>query len=227
MAFKPVAFDPYGRRRSRVRVPRWLLLLLTGIVAGAGGVMLVQERYLPPRLSAGESAQLRASFEAADADRTRLTRELADATKQLQAAVEAKKSLSEEVAASRTGVETLRKQVASLVELLPPDPRNGDIAVRAARFSVERGALTYDVVLSRERTGGKPFTGVMQFVVAGEGPGPDTVALKPVAVSVGRHESLSGSLPLPDGFKPREATVNVLDRVDGKRYGMRVVYVTK
>src|SRR5439155_11951312 len=49
---KAVIFEPYGRRRSRRTVPRWLVLLLSGIVVGAGGVVFVQERYLPPRLSA-------------------------------------------------------------------------------------------------------------------------------------------------------------------------------
>ena len=41
---KPVVFDPYGGRRKRRGVPRWLVLLLLGIAAGAGGVIYVQER---------------------------------------------------------------------------------------------------------------------------------------------------------------------------------------
>ncbi|HJV70446.1 MAG TPA: hypothetical protein VJ693_14915, partial [Ideonella sp.] len=68
---KPVVFDPYGRRRSRWRMPRWLVLLLVGIVIGGGGVLFVQQRYLPPRLSAEASAALRSSFEQADAERLR------------------------------------------------------------------------------------------------------------------------------------------------------------
>jgi hypothetical protein len=97
--------------------------------------------------------------------------------------------------------------------------------VRSVRLRVSRGALAYDIVLSRERgNAGKPFSGVVQFVLSGEGK-PATVALKPLAVTVGAFESLRGSLPLPEGFRPREAAVNVLDRPDGKRAGMRVVYV--
>ena len=53
-------------------MPRWLVLLLTGIAIGAAGVIVVQERYLPPRLSATESTELHQSFEQADKDRTRL-----------------------------------------------------------------------------------------------------------------------------------------------------------
>ena len=46
---RPVIFNPYGRRRSRFRVPRWLVLLLVGAALGMAGVLAVQERWLPPR----------------------------------------------------------------------------------------------------------------------------------------------------------------------------------
>ena len=69
---KPIPFDSYRGRRSRTRVPRWLVLLLAGTALGALAVVFVQERYLPPRLSAPESETLRTSFETADAARRRL-----------------------------------------------------------------------------------------------------------------------------------------------------------
>src|SRR5215212_7864845 len=73
---KPIPFEPYGRRRSRRGLPRWLALMLLGIGLGAGAVLFVQERYLPPRLGAEASARLRESFERADAERQRLQAEL-------------------------------------------------------------------------------------------------------------------------------------------------------
>ncbi|WP_428422115.1 hypothetical protein [Methylibium sp.] len=225
---KPVVFDPYGRRRSSWRLPRWLVLLLTGIVLGAGGVVLVQERYLPPRLSASASTALRASFEQAEAERQRLQGELGDTSKRLEAALADRKGLADELATSRGTTEQLRKDVAAVVASLPPDPRGGAVEVRAGRFTADGAALAYDVILTRERAAaGKPLTGVLQFVVAGASArGTETtVSLKPVAISLGSHESLRGSVPLPEGFKPRQATVNVLDRVDGKLLGMRVMYV--
>ena len=224
---KPVVLQPYGSRRSRRLVPRWLVLLLAGTVIGAGGVVLFQERYLPPRLSADASAALRSSLEQAEAERQRLKNELGDTAKRLETELADKKSLADEVAASRDTIERLRQDVASVVASLPSDPRAGAIAVRAARFTVEGSALAYDVVLSRERADGKPFVGVMQLTVAGEsGRGAEnSITLKPVAISVGKYESLRGVLPLPEGFKPRKTTINVLDRVDGKPLGMRVMYV--
>src|SRR5207245_3247326 len=113
------------------------------------------------------------------------------------------------------------------VSSLPPDPRGGAVEVRAARFSVDGGALAYDVVLTRDRAGNRPLTGVMQLLLTGTSPRglETTTSLKPVAISMGAYESVRGSLPLPEGFKPRQTTVTVLDRVDGKLLGKRVMYV--
>lgn len=224
---KPVVFDPYGGRRKRRGVPRWLVLLLGGAVLGAGGVLFVQERYLPPRLSAAEGAALRGDFERADGERERLAAELAHAAKQLDAALAEKKTLADGLAASRQAVEQLRADVSALAAVLPPDPRGGAVQVRAARFSAEEGQLLYEVVLSRERTGGKPLPGVMQLVVAGTpARGPETsVTLQPVSLSLGNVETVRGGLPLPEGFTPRQTKVNVFDRVGGKLLGTRVINV--
>jgi hypothetical protein len=82
-------------------------------------------------------------------------------------------------------------------------------------------------VLTRERGGGKPLAGVMQLVVAGESAAgtESSVNLKPVALTIGSHEVVRGSLPLPAGFKPRQTTVQVLDRVANRPLGMRVLLV--
>ncbi|HEV7913029.1 MAG TPA: hypothetical protein VGP22_04640 [Albitalea sp.] len=203
------------------------MLLLLGAAAGVAGVMVVQQRYLPPRLSVEESATLRSAFDRAEAERLRLQRELGDTAKRLDAALADRKRLGDELSGSRDTAERLRDVVTSVVASLPPDPRGGAVEVRAARFSADKGALAYDVVLTRERSGGKPLSGVMQLLVVGASArGTETTAtLKPVAISVASYESLRGSMPLPDGFKPRQTTINLLDRVDGKLLGRRVIFV--
>src|SRR5882762_4589042 len=224
---KPVAFEPYGRRRSRWRLPRWLVLLLCGIVIGAGGVIIVQERYLPPRLSADASAQLRSAYAQADAALLRAKTELGETRKKLDAALADKKSLADELVANRATSERLQGDLTAVVASLPPDPRGGGVEVRAGRFSAKGGVLSYDIVLTRERASGKPMASVLQLVVAGDSArGVETaVSLKPVPVSISTHEVVRGSLPMPDGFKPRQATIQVLDRVAGKSLGMRVMLI--
>jgi hypothetical protein len=225
---RPIPFNPYGRRRSGFRPPRWLVLLLLGTAAGVAGVILVQERYLPPRLSAGASVKLTASFEQAEAERLRLKSELDATAKRLESSLAEKKELSDDLAASRAITTQLRDDVGSVVNSLPPDPRGGGgVEVRAGRFNVKAGSLAYDVVLSRDRGTGKPMAGVMQLIVVGEGArGTDvSVPLKPIALSIGSHQVVRGSVTLPDGLRPRQATIQVLDRAGGKLLGMRVILV--
>lgn len=225
--FKPVAFQPYGTRRSRLRLPRWLVLLLSGIAIGVAGVVVVQERYLPPRLSADESSKLQSAFDQADSERLRLKAELGESSKRLDAALAEIKRMTDDLAASRSTVARLRDDVASAVASLPADPRGGTVEVRAGRFTVQGGKLAYEVVLTRERETGKPLAGVMQLTVAGESTrsAETSATLEPVSLSIGTHEVARGSLALPDGFKPRQVTVQVLDRVGGRQLGMRVMLV--
>jgi hypothetical protein len=224
---KAVTFTRYGRSRSRWQPPRWLWLLLGGTALGVAGVLVAQERYLPPRLTADASARLTSAFERADAERLRLQGELGRATKQLGAALEDKKHLTDDLAASRVAGERLQGDLASVVESLPAAPRSGTVEVRAARFAAAGGMLAYDVVLTREHASGKPMPGQMRLVVAGESArrSETSVELKPIALSMGSHEILRGSLPLPEGFRPRQTTVQVLDRTAGTLLGMRVLVV--
>ena len=223
---KPVYFNRYGSRRSRLRIPPWLVLLLLGIAAGVAGVLLVQERYLPPRLSADETTKLRNAYDEADAARTRLKTDLADTTKKLQTALAEKKSLTDELGATRTNGERLRENLASVVSALPPDPRGAAVEVRAGRFSLDGASLSYDLILTRERAS-KPMAGVLQLATAGtNAKGTETTfTSKAVPLSIGTHEVAHGSVALPEGFKPRQTTIQVLDREAGKLLGMRVFVV--
>jgi hypothetical protein len=224
---RPIVLEPHGGRRSRKLLPRWLVLLLVGIALGAAAVIYVQERHLPPRLSAQAAAELRSAFNKAEAERVRLTGELDATTKQLAGALAEKKALADELGEIRATTAQLREDVKWLVAALPPDPRGGDIEVRAARFEAKDGSLAYDVVLTRERAQGKPLAAVMQLVVEGQsaGAGPNNVSLEPVAISVGDYANLRGSLPMPEGFQARQTTIQLLDRVGGKQLGRRVLFV--
>ena len=66
-----------------------------------------------------------------------------------------------------------------------------------------------------------------QLVVAGQSAsgGEASISLKPIDLSIGSHAIVRGSQPLPAGFQPRQATVQVLDRAGGNALGMRVLLV--
>jgi len=224
---RPVVIDNYSSGRRRRGVPRWLVLLLVGAAAGATAVVYVQERHLPPRLSATESQRLRESFAEADAQRQRLQAELAEATGRLDATTAENKRLAEELAASGRAVDHLREDMAFVAAALPPDPRGGAVEVRAARFSRAGNALAYEVALAREGARGKALAGVMQLVASGDSSrgAETTITLEPIEVAVSSHQVLRGTAPLPEGFVPRQCTIRVLDRPGGQLLGTRVIYV--
>jgi hypothetical protein len=222
--FKPVTFDVRGRR-TRAGVPRWLVLLLTGFVAGAGGVIYVQEKHLPPRLTFDDSARLQARAERSEAEQQRMARELTENGRKLQSALTDKKTLTDQLAERTRAVEGLRADVATLVAALPPDPRGGVVAVRSGRFRAGAGRLAYDILLTREGAGERALAGRMQLVVAGQTArgSETTVTLPPVPVAIGTHQSVTGEAPLPEGFSPQQATVRVTD-AGGAVLGTRVLY---
>lgn len=218
-----LTFSTAGRRR-----PRWpLWLLLGGAAAGAAAVIGVQERLLPPRLTADASARLTEAHANAEAERVRLAAELGQAQQQLTAAVAERQALAGELASSRSGADRLQADLALVVDALPPDPRGGAVAVRAARFVATGGRLDYGVVLTRQAAGGKPMPGLMQLVLTGESARRDgsPLSLEPVMLSLGPQQVLRGSVPLPEGFRAQQATVKVLDRSAGRLLGLRVLNV--
>lgn len=224
--FKPVAFEPYGRRRSGFRVPRWLILLLLGAAAGAAAVFYVQEQLMPPRLSAAETGDLRNRLTQLEAENARLKADLAATNQQLQSTQSERSTLANDLAADRERTKNSRADFEFLIASLPPDPRGGTVEVRAARLVRQRGALAYEVLLTRGKNAPAQVAGVMQFVVTGLTNGVERhLTLEPIKVNVGAQLPIRGSLPLPDTFTPKQTTVNVLDKVGGKSLGMRVLYV--
>jgi len=225
--FKPVAFNPYGRKRSVWRLPRWLLLLLAGALAGAATVIIVQERMMPPRLSPAEGTALRDRAVQAEQERDRARRDLAATTQRLDAVVAERKAIAAELAADRERTKNARADQEFLIASLPPDPRGGVVEVRAARLTKERGALNYELLLTRDKGGDAPLAAVLQFVVKGLAGGTERhVTLDPIKVTLTAAQALRGSLALPEAFNPKQTTIQVLDKVGGKLLGMRVMYVS-
>lgn len=221
---KPVVFDPHRGRRGQVRVPKWLVLLLLGLAGGAGGVLYVQQELLPPRLSIEQSQQLQTDFQRAEGERQRLAGELGTLKRQFEVATAESRRRDQELMATRSLADRQKADIGVLVDALPPDPRGGEVQVRAARFDARGGQLAYDVVLTR-KAGSRPVDMQLQFTVAGAAAGRETsVALKPVAFTIGAHEVLRGSVKLPEDFQPRQTTVQVLDRAN-RALGMRVLRV--
>lgn len=219
--FKPV---PYQRQRQPWRVPRWLLLLLLGIAAGAGGLWYAQENYLPPRLSLPETLQLRGDLKSIADERDKLREELKQTADKLSLSEARSKKAQSEFANSQQTTDKLQKNLAQLLSSLPPDPRGGPIGIRAGSFSPTAGQLSYNIIFTRASKAGDAFRGVAQLVVTGRRASgrEEALTLTPMPMSLETFELLSGSLPLPEGFVPKEVMVRVLKGPGGDLMTMRV-----
>lgn len=226
--FKPVPFEPTGYRRQRRGLPRWLTLLLTGLCAGAGGVLYVQAYHLPPRLSIEAGEHLRNALTQAQTENRRLTTDLADTKRQLGEATEQKNVALADHTGARETIEQLQRDVQTLVEALPPDPRGGNVSVRGGDLRLRNGQLDWMLVLSRAaRPGAAPLPGVLQLTVTGqtETGTERSVTLDPVPLQLAVHQVLRGRAALPADFHPRQTTIQVLDRAGGTALGRRVLLV--
>ncbi|HMN81110.1 MAG TPA: hypothetical protein PKA20_14415 [Burkholderiaceae bacterium] len=221
--FKPV---PYMRPRSRWRVPRWLMILVTGIALGVGGLMYLQARHLPKGMSPDEAQRVLGELDAATKERDRLKTDLQKTTEQLQAEQGEGTRVKDDLGNARRTIDRLQKDLAQFVQALPPDPRGSAIAIRAASFSTTVGQIGYHIVFTRARKSDDSFKGVMQLVVTGQRGGrEETVPLSPVPMTVEAYQHMSGTQPLPEGFAPREVTIRVLRGPGGEMLSMRVFKV--
>lgn len=228
----------HGHASRRSGLPGWLIWLVTGLLIGTLGILWLQDRFAPPRLSAEESRQVQAERDKAQQERREIETRSREAARQVQARLDAAAAdvararedadrRSAETAAATETIERLRSELALFEAVMPPDPRGNPVGVRAARIERDNGALTYHVLLTRDAGTEQPFAGVMQLVVKGQRTtgATDTVTLGPIPVRVGSYQHVRGSERLPKGFDPRQTSIQVLDRPDGSSVGMRIIHV--
>lgn len=221
--FKPSVYQPGKRSR---RMPRWLVLLLIGIVLGAGGVLFLQANYGPQRLTAEQSEQLHSELSAANLERQRLQSQLDETRAQRDSSQSANQQQTSDLAQARSRIEALTQEIAIFQDAVPPDPRGGDIGIRWGEFRQQAGQLGYQALIMREKEGGPTFQGGVTLEVSGnyKGGRRDTVTSEPIAIKLDRYTHAQGSMALPEGFTARMVTIRVVDP-QSRQQAMRIYYV--
>lgn len=214
----------YGYSRRKRRIPRWLMLMLVGIIIGVGGVLFVQESYGPARLTAEESERLHFELNAATSEAQRLQTELGQAQRELSQAKETIAIQNEQISAHDAIVTSLEQDIMLFAEIAPEDPRGTSPGIRAARFTYPGNEqLSYEILLMQNDTNAEEFSGEMHFNVMGRYSNGRTgyIDLDPIPVSLGYYLHAHGNTELPAGFSPRQVTVQVYpegsERVAAKR----------
>ena len=227
---KPVVFQPsaYGAtRRRRGGVPRWLMLILTGIALGAGGVLFLQSSYGPTRLTVEESEQLHHDLNAANIEKQRLQAQLDQHSHGQQEAETEAARLKTELETARTRVTELQSNVAALIDSIPPDPRGTSPGISSATFRNVDGNLDYQLLIMQESPKSGEFDGRMTLVVEGVYPSGRvaTINLDPIPFTVGQYGFVRGQVPLPNGFRARLATARITQGDDTRLRATRTLRV--
>ena len=222
--FKPTVYAPGQRKRG---VPRWLILLVAGIVLGSGGLLFIQHRYGPPRLTIQESGKLLDELKGIKQERLRLQAQLDEAQAQRAQSQSAQAKASSDLSQANDRVSMLTQTVQILQDAVPADPRGNSIGVRWAEFISRGNEVAFRSLISRAQSGKTaPFRGQVTVEVSGtQGNGKaSTIQSDPVALTLDRYAPVQGSVPVPSGFVPRQATIRVSD-AQQKSQAMRIYYV--
>lgn len=223
--FKPTA---YGSSRRKRRIPRWFVLLLTGIALGAGGLLFLQKSYGPTRLTVEQSEQLHYDLNSANADKQRLQAQLNQTSRELEDVSQKEDRLDKQTSELQAMVAKLEKDIALFADAMPPDPRGTSPGIRAAEFTVQDGQLNHFVLLMQDKGKETEFKGTMEFVAAGRYSNgrSGNVDLPSQTVSVGRYAYINGTAELPAGFTPRQVTIRIKPDGANRVVATRTIYVT-
>lgn len=224
-AFRPTAYG-HSRRRG---IPRWLVLLLTGIVLGAGGLLFLQKSYGPTRLTVEQSEQLHYDLNSANMDKQRLQAQLNQHTQELKEATARIEAQDAELQKRQAEIDRISSDIALFTETAPADPRGTSPGIRAVSFNFAEGQLDYHILVMQDADKAQPFSGEVTLTAAGRYSNGRNAneTLAPFPISLERYTHLQGTVEVPEGFTPREVTIQI--RADGadRVSAMRVIRVSR
>lgn len=224
-AFRPTA---YGSSRRR-GIPRWLVLLLTGIVLGAGGLLFLQKSYGPTRLTVEQSEQLHYDLNSANMDKQRLQTLLNQHIQELKEARARIQSQDTELQQHQPEIDKLTSDIALFAASAPDDPRGTSPGIRAVSFSYADGQLDYHILVMQDLGKTDRYTGEVTLTAAGRYSNGrnGNVELPPFPVSLERYSHLQGTIEMPEGFTPREITIQIRPEGSDRVSAMRVIRVPR
>jgi len=224
--FKPTA---YGSSRRPRRIPRWLVLMLTGVVLGSGGLLFLQKSYGPVRLTVEQSEQLHYDLNSANIDKQRLQSQVSQQARELTEARAGLQAQELELNEARAQVEKLTRDLALFAAAMPEDPRGTSPGIRAASFKSQPGRLSYELLIMQDEGKTDNFKGEVTLVAAGRyANGKNAnIDLEPFSVELRRYTHLSGEQALPEGFTARQITVKITRQGSDKVVATRTLRVSR
>ena len=229
--FRPT---PYGYSRRSRGIPRWLLLLITGVVLGAGGVLFLQRSYGPQRLTIEQSEQLRTDLNTANMENPRLSAEAKKLHETLTSTQKDEKSARQQMDQSRKHAADMQAGLASLIEAIPNDPRGGNPGIRSVDAVLDQNGLHYQILLIQNipqgQTEAPNLRGTVKMTATGTyangSRGHQDIATQPL--DMGRYTVIKGDwTDAAKGFRPFQVTVQITADGSDKVISTRTIRVVR
>ena len=224
--FQPTA---YGSTRRSRRIPRWLVLMLSGIVLGAGGLLFLQKSYGPTRLTVEQSEQLHYDLNSSNMDKQRLQSQFNQQAHDLKQSTATVEEQAIQLKNAQEQVAKLSTEIQLFADAMPPDPRGTSPGIRAASFTNENGQLQYQILVMQDEGKTETFSGEMELVVAGRYANrkSGSIDLPPFPIQLQQYSHVGGTAPLPEGFTPRQVTIKVTEQGSKKLSATRTIRVAR
>ncbi|RTZ44741.1 hypothetical protein EKL30_09300 [Candidimonas sp. SYP-B2681] len=224
--FKPTA---YGNTRRARRIPRWLVLMFTGIVLGAGGLLFLQKSYGPTRLTVEQSEQLHYDLNSTNMDKQRLQSQFNQQTHDVKETRSKLESQATELKEAKEQLAKLTADIQLFADAMPPDPRGTSPGIRAASFDNDAGQLAYQILVMQDKGKAETFTGEVDLVVAGRYSNgkSGSIDLPPFNIELQQYTHVHGSAPLPEGFTARQVTIKITPQGSKKLSATRTLRVAR
>lgn len=223
--FKPTA---YGYTRRKRRIPRWLVLMITGMVLGAGGLLFIQKSYGPQMLTVEQSQLLHDELHAVKAENQRLQARVTSAERERDISLTQVNEANDKLARHDSIVSALEQDLALFAAAMPADPRGTSPGVRAADFNNHEGQLHYTILLMQDSPDADTFKGNVVLNIQGRYPNGRTgyIDTDPIPVEFGRYVHTQGAFELPSGMVARQVTIQVYPEGNTDRTAaMRIINV--
>lgn len=219
--FKP---SPYETRRRRRGLPRWLILLIIGILIGSGGTLMLQSSYGPKRLTVLESQRLTDELSGLSLERQQLNADVAELTRQLESrGKEAERTIAglrSQINELEQSVDPLRQDVSLFTQAMTAGLQFDPIGITGARFVQAAGSdrLTYHVLLVQEDDQQDVYNGRIEVTFEGRYPNGRAGAIKALVApfELKHYQHLQGTVELPNSLQATRATLRVY-QAEGQR----------
>ncbi len=230
IAFKP---SPYHSHRNSRGLPRWLILLVLGILLGSGGVILLQTSYGPKRLTILESEKLTSDYTALLVKDQTQQNTIISLTSQLKSSQEASEQLLQaaqnEILTLKQQLEPTQQSLKIFKSALAANMRLEPVGIASERFkqSKQQSSINYELLLLQATDTKSTFNGSADITFEGTYPNGRAGAIKSpmLPLQIESYQLVQGSLEFPPGFTASKGTVRVYKPDSNRALGWRTFNV--